>query len=293
MALSEVYIGPIVAEDITRVYLGSTLIFERGTGIDLDLGVMTFTGFVPGVDYTLELNTGEFVVAGYSPELGFEINTNLGELTFTGYEVSLANPLTSGLLHYYNFEESSGNLLDQVGSNDGTLVGPTQSVTGKVGNAYDFDGANDYIDLASDIDLTGDFTFACWFEQDFAGDELFRSSTGIHVARMLNQTNWAFKINGTTDYTFTQASSITNNVWHLLVFTRSGSVGRCYVDNVESTTGGLTIPTDTWKINRIGRNSSATWNGAIDELGIWDRVLSSAERDELWNSGSGITYPFT
>jgi len=32
------------------------------------------------------------------------------------------------------------------------------------------------------------------------------------------------------------------------------------------------------------------WNGLIDEVAIWDRQLTSDERTELYNSGSGLTY---
>ena len=33
--------------------------------------------------------------------------------------------------------------------------------------------------------------------------------------------------------------------------------------------------------------------GAMDEVAIWDRVLTSDERAELYNAGSGFFYPFT
>jgi hypothetical protein len=34
------------------------------------------------------------------------------------------------------------------------------------------------------------------------------------------------------------------------------------------------------------------FNGLIDELGIWKRVLTPSERSTLYNSGNGLTYPF-
>jgi len=43
----------------------------------------------------------------------------------------------------------------------------------------------------------------------------------------------------------------------------------------------------------IGARNSATQytNGIIDEVGIWDRVLTSTEITELYNSGVGKQYP--
>jgi hypothetical protein len=33
-------------------------------------------------------------------------------------------------------------------------------------------------------------------------------------------------------------------------------------------------------------------NGIIDEVGLWDKVLSVQERDFLYNNGNGLSYPF-
>jgi len=39
--------------------------------------------------------------------------------------------------------------------------------------------------------------------------------------------------------------------------------------------------------------STADFDGLIDEVGIWSRALNSTEVSELYNSGSGLAYPFT
>ena len=33
-------------------------------------------------------------------------------------------------------------------------------------------------------------------------------------------------------------------------------------------------------------------DGSVDELGLWNRVLTSGEMTNLWNGGAGLTYPF-
>ena len=51
---------------------------------------------------------------------------------------------TTYLVDYYNFEQTSGNLLDQKGSFDGTNTSVTQTSSGKIGNAYTYlTGATD------------------------------------------------------------------------------------------------------------------------------------------------------
>lgn len=40
------------------------------------------------------------------------------------------------------------------------------------------------------------------------------------------------------------------------------------------------------------RASSQYFDGRIDEVGVWKRLLTSTERAQLWNSSVGRTYPF-
>ena len=71
--------------------------------------------------------------------------------------MSLSGISTTGLKAHYNFDESSGNLINQsttgdgLGSNaDGTASGdPTYSVTGKINKAISFDGDGDKFTLGT------------------------------------------------------------------------------------------------------------------------------------------------
>lgn len=63
-----------------------------------------------------------------------------------------------------NFDEASGNVIDQCGSNDGTVTGATQNQTGKFGKAVSFDGDNDKISFGDVTFLDGLSTFTiCWY----------------------------------------------------------------------------------------------------------------------------------
>jgi len=70
-----------------------------------------------------------------------------------------------------------------------------------------------------------------------------------------------------------------------------------YIDDV--TQSGTTAATfggfgpSTYTGIRSDDVATTEWDGVIDELGIWDRVLSASEVTELYNSGSGFQYPFT
>ena len=42
-----------------------------------------------------------------------------------------------------------------------------------------------------------------------------------------------------------------------------------------------------------GASGTILNNQNLDEIGVWNRVLSDTERSMLWNSGAGTTYPFS
>jgi hypothetical protein len=55
---------------------------------------------------------------------------------------------------------------------------------------------------------------------------------------------------------------------------------------------GVHIANVPFEVGRFGTSNTYCWNGVIDEIGIWTRVLTPAERTQLWNSGAGLVYPF-
>jgi hypothetical protein len=66
-----------------------------------------------------------------------------------------------------------------------------------------------------------------------------------------------------------------------------------YVDNIligsinDSSVGSSGIPF------LIGSNGDTyTFPSSIDEVGVWNRLLSDQEVSDLWNGGAGLTYPF-
>ena len=72
------------------------------------------------------------------------------------------NPLWTNLTHAYN---ADSNANDQKGSANGTLVGGTTYATGVIGDAFSFDGANDYMTLPDDtFSPSGDFSFSIWIK---------------------------------------------------------------------------------------------------------------------------------
>ena len=91
------------------------------------------------------------------------------------------------------------------------------------------------------------------------------------------------------------------NQWVHIVAVYDGTLGsgKIYINGVDSTvatlnvspaslgsaTSSLTIGDD---VNAVA--SFKVWNGSIDQVAIWNRVLSPTEITELYNSGNGLAY---
>ena len=52
--------------------------------------------------------------------------------------------------------------------------------------------------------------------------------------------------------------------------------------------------TSSWQLGaREFGVSRLPYNGLIDEVGFWHKVLSQSEVTSLYNSGAGLAYPFS
>lgn len=208
--------------------------------------------------------------------------------------------LTDDLVAYWKLD---GNANDSVGTNNGTVTGATVTTSGKIDSAYSFDGTNDYINCGNDSSLdpfrvggNNLLSLSIWFKRDRTGHEALLHK-GIHGTN-----GWSlgfgpddrlrFTTTDVIDYYF--GIYIKDKNWHHVVIVYDSSYDvSLYLD-------GTFISKTTYPSR--GKTSSAylyiggdvyMYRGIIDEVGIWSRELTSAEASELYNSGSGLTYPFT
>lgn len=90
--------------------------------------------------------------------------------------------------------------------------------------------------------------------------------------------------------------------WHHIVATYNSSTSKinCYLDGTKIVTdasfGGLSGAWGSYRFTLMAYYSiegTTCMKGEIDEVGLWNRVLSDSEVTTLYNSGAGNTYPFT
>lgn len=220
---------------------------------------------------------------------------------------NVPSDLLTGLLGAWNFDNDA---LDEVASNDGTLVNTPTYATGKIGQAIDLDGINQYVSFADNgWNITGDFSISCWFKMgsSHSGALISNLTTSGQTRGWLLQTagqdvrfnSWAAGAQQTNLQT--SNTPLTPGVWYNLIVVRVGSTGfTVYLDGVSilSDTNAVDPGYLTTNYNTVGvqRNGVSDFllhfDGLIDTPNIWTKELSTAEIAELYNSGVGKQYPF-
>jgi hypothetical protein len=219
----------------------------------------------------------------------------------------------SSLVGYWSFDEQFSPGLDgSIYGNDGTLVGGAAwTASGQSGGAVDFTGAGcvSVPDSAS-VSVSGDVTIAAWFRLSALEDGVFnvvgKDYNNAYRLRLgVNQgSNWCgfeFFTNdggGQEGGWYSCPALLSANTWYHLAasFDSSTAEKRFYLDGAyggSQATTGRSI-TDTMGALALGSADAAFaegWKGLLDEIRLYNRVLSDQEVADLLDGGSSPTAP--
>lgn len=180
----------------------------------------------------------------------------------------------------YHFE---GNANDETSNNnDGTLYGPTASY-GLLGQAYDFDGNNDYITVPDDnsLDISGNITIEFWIKLT-QGSETYPdvlTKGGYEEAYSIwvdwDVSQYVFAIDN--DLGTLNSTSAPTGSWGYWAFIKDGTTARIFYNgeqdnsgsapsSISTNTGVLSISTSTYPLDAV-----------LDELRISNRALTATE----------------
>jgi hypothetical protein len=226
----------------------------------------------------------------------------------SAFQPKSATGLNRGLVSYWRFDESSGNASDSVGSNTLTNVNGATYTTGKIGNGADLElSSTQYFSITDAAQsglefLTGDFSISMWvnFESlsDLVGlwDKWNSVSNRRSILWQISSTGMTLdtSANGSAQTNYSASHTFTTSTWYHLVLVKSGTTATFYVDGTAKTSGSATstLFNNTLDI-RIGNRQevSKPLDGILDEVGVWNRALTSDEITELYNSTNGIQLP--
>ena len=223
---------------------------------------------------------------------------------------SVTASLLIGLVSYWKLDEVSGTRADSLGTNNLTDVNTVASATGKISLAASFiNGNNEALARTVALGYTGSLgvSIAGWIKMDPTGggayDVVWGTAPGyaagqIHIARQ-NAIGLRFTTNTENAVAAIEPGVTADNAWHFFVawYDPAGPTNFIQVDNGtvrNGTVGAAGAPVDAIKDTYLGAygGGSFWYNGLIDEIGLWNKVVSSTERTLLFNSGAGRTYPF-
>ena len=229
----------------------------------------------------------------------------------TGWSIerSCMTPDLDDPLARWMLDDGNGNVArDIVGGYDGTLYGNPQWVVGKIGTgALEFDGVEDCVRTT----YTGGpsaYTISLWYNLNetidtstFSGQRVLVSKT--RVGR--SATKWKVGFRTTNGLEFLNETGVgeyarvaykpavfNSGEWHHAAVTGTTSQGEIYFDGDLKNTASGNFAAVVWEdpnVFDIARpchgDSQDFFNGKIDDVRIYDRVLGDAEVAQLYQDG--------
>jgi hypothetical protein len=215
-------------------------------------------------------------------------------------------PLTDGLISYWKLDEASGNALDAHDSFDLTDTGTAASVAGKINTARDL-ATSKYFDGGNVTELgfgDEDFTVAGWVKLSSKPGlgriiNKFSDTAGYQLSYRSDLDRFYFAVGDSDSSHIEDADNLgspSTGVWYFIVAWHDSTANtvNIQVNNGTVDSGSYSAGVSDPGANfLIGFSGSASVDGAVDEFGVWGRVLTAQERTDLYNDGSGLAYDFS
>lgn len=211
--------------------------------------------------------------------------------------------VTDGLVSYYRLDEddiAGDTVKDVVGGQDGTIVGQPEPIEGHLGEALEFGGQPDCVQLPVLFNIgENPASYEAWFlkppESRVGWQYLLTNKTNFfdHFFRLgFNQNT------GQLRYYSEEANNIrkawitdedyADGEWHHVVATREEDMAKLYVDAAlvkedEAMSGNIGGGETDWYIAQDG-NTDGYLIGAVDEVRIYKKALTLAEVEQNFES---------
>ena len=225
-----------------------------------------------------------------------------GDYSFTTVFKADSGPIPppAGMVSWW---PGDGNTDDIVNGNDGKLTGDATYAPGMVGQAFSLDGAGDFVIVpdSSSLNPIEAITVDAWvFVTGTQGERDIVSKDGegfdrqhLVTASSSNRFRAYIGVAGTAAFqNFSGATLVQLNTWYHVAMTYDGATLKLYVNGVLDGSKPVSGPiiTTTQPV-RIGGGSPPGTNpwyfpGLIDEVEIFNRALSGAEIQSIYDAGS-------
>ena len=218
--------------------------------------------------------------------------------------------VTDGLVSYYRLDEddiAGDTVKDVVGGKDGTIIGQPTSIEGHLGEALEFGGQPDCVQLPSIFNIgESPASYEAWFlkqpDSRIGWQYLLTNKTDFndHFFRLgFNQNT------GQLRYYSEEANNVrkawvtdddyADGKWHHVVATREEDVAKLYVDGDlvkedEAMAGDIGGGGTNWYVAQNG-NTAEYLIGAVDEVRIYEKALTLEEVEQNFESQGLVVQP--
>lgn len=200
--------------------------------------------------------------------------------------------------------KANGNAGDAAGANEGTLFNGTAFAPGKVGQAFSFDGVNDYVQtplaLGTQVTidawvnpsiLTGgytDGTFPGMTRRTAVGS--VGAQVDLSIGLYGGQFGALYKPTSGASALLSSPIVVQTGTWYHLAVTIDGTTARFYVNGVEQANAATLsnyTPHNNFRIGGASCCAGDNFGGSVDEAEVFNRALTATEIQSIYDAGEG------
>ena len=213
--------------------------------------------------------------------------------------------IQDSLISWWSMDEESGARVDSHGSNDLADNNTVLYGTGKQSNAADFEKDNgewlNATDHATISFVDEDFSLALWvkLETDINSEIVTKFDAGDDYEYGFDVAGGVFRFKvtdgGGNSGQVTGLNPVAGTWYHIVCYHDSANnlLGLIVNDGVPDTAAYSDGSYDGAADLLVGRRADGVYyDGLIDELAMWGKVLASGEITELYNGGDGRAYGY-
>lgn len=212
-----------------------------------------------------------------------------------------------GLLLHYKMNDNAANttVVDNINGMNGTSIRNTSaiSVSGKINNALTFNGSTDKVTTGQIYSASHDYTISMWFYilkmnginnafLNSGSPNTFCATAGLQLAPSYASGRINYGGPCKTRYMSDQNDVLLGLWQHIVITCTSSRMVQVYLNLLScSSTGAQQLQSGTDILNNFvlgaGGWTDRWFNGYIDDVRIYNRVINFREREALYNNGNG------
>jgi hypothetical protein len=290
----KLYVDGVLVGTNANTSRGSTAATQITLGSEFD-GALQFNGTIDDVRiYNRALSASEVQ------------NLYNSGTAKVGVSPNGSSNLSNGLVTYWTFDgkdtpwtsSSAATTLDKSGNgNAGTLTNMGQSTApavGKIGQALQFNGTNNYVQSANTLGISGAATRTIAFWAKAAGSDGMMVSMGTAgtnqmFGAMILGSHWYLNgFGGGNDY---DTGVVADTKWHFHTITYDGTTANWYLDTNKIGAGFTHAFATVDSRLLVGLRIDALYYfpGTVDDVRIYNRALSASEIQQLYQQGVAKT----